>query len=53
MMQGWAFLADAMEHDGWLGLGGIERHGKGYVMQETDKLIEQAKHLWEPNGNGQ
>jgi hypothetical protein len=46
MIQGWAFLADAMENDGWLNFCGLTRVGDGYVKQETRKLIDQVKHLW-------
>lgn len=50
MIQGWAFLADAMEHDGWLAFAGLERVSKGYVAVEIEKLMAQAEHLWKKSG---
>ena len=48
MIQGWVFLADAIEKDGWNSLAGISRTGRGYVAQEIDHLVKQAEHLWVP-----
>lgn len=48
MMQGWVFLADAIEKDGWITMAGITRTGKGYIAHEIDDLVKQAEHLWVP-----
>jgi hypothetical protein len=42
MDQGWAFYAQSIEMDGWLGFNGVKRKGTGYVGQEVEKLMEIA-----------
>ncbi len=43
MEEGWAFYAWAMENDGWLGFNNLKRASRGYIGQEIDRLMEQAK----------
>ena len=45
-MQGFAYLADAIEHDGWLNFVGVTRVGKGYIAMEIEDLMSQAEYLW-------
>ena len=46
LMQGFAYLADAIEHDGWLNFVGVTRVGKGYIAMEIEDLMSQAEYLW-------
>lgn len=38
MVEGWAFYAMAMEHDGFLQFSGVRRSGEGYIAQEAKRL---------------
>ncbi len=44
--KGWAFLAAAIDNDGWLQFAGIKRSGKAYLAQEIDKLMKEAKEVY-------
>ena len=44
MDRGWCYYSQAMEMDGWLQFAGVSRETPGYIMQETKKLIAQAKN---------
>jgi hypothetical protein len=46
MVDGWAYITAAMEKDGWLAFSGVERKSKGYIAQEIDLLMSEAKHLY-------
>ncbi len=52
MDKGWAEYAWAIENDPMNMLGGIKRASDGYIRQEVEKLMAQAKHLI-PEANGQ
>ena len=42
MDEGWCLYNQAIETDGFLLFSGIKRDGKGYVKQETDKLMKMV-----------
>lgn len=43
MIRGWVYYAYAMENSGWLNFAGVKRQGAGYIKQQTETLMEQAK----------
>lgn len=43
MDEGWAYHAWLMDNDAWLQFGGVSRSSKGYISQEIEKLMGQAK----------
>lgn len=43
MAEGWIWHNYAIENDGWLNFSGIKRTGKGYVMMETNRLMDMIK----------
>ncbi len=45
MARGWAYLAAALENDGWLAFSQVKRDGKGYVAEEVSRLMQAAAHL--------
>lgn len=46
MVQGWVWYAFAMETDGWLNFGGVKRGSDGYIKQEKDILMQQARKAY-------
>lgn len=46
MIQGWCYVAWAVENDGWLGFCGVKRSGAGYIKQYADELYAIAKESW-------
>ncbi|MDE2097607.1 MAG: hypothetical protein KGL39_10200 [Patescibacteria group bacterium] len=46
MIEGFAWLAAAIEMNGWLGFCGIKRSGKGYVGIESERLYQEALTAW-------
>lgn len=45
MDRGWAYVAQAIEMDGWLQFSGMRRSGKGYIGQEAELLMEQVRNV--------
>ena len=43
MIQGWVYVAWAIENNGWLGFCGVKRNGAGFIKQYADALYKQAK----------
>ena len=43
MDEGWAFLAAALESDGFLQFSGIRMVSAGYVRQESERLINRGE----------
>jgi hypothetical protein len=43
MVRGWAYFADSMENDAWLRFCGVNRSAAGYVKQQKDWLIKNAR----------
>lgn len=46
MVEGWSFIAAAIESDGWLQFSQVERKGDGFVAQEIARLMKEAEHLY-------
>ena len=44
MDRGRAYYNQAMETDGWLQFAGVSRETRGYIWQETERLLEQVKN---------
>jgi hypothetical protein len=44
MDEGWCLYAWALENDGWLQFAGIKRSSKGYIAQETERILNAEQN---------
>jgi len=43
MDMGWIYYAWSLENDGWLQFSGVKRDSLGFIAQEVERLLSDAK----------
>lgn len=43
LARGFAYMAWAIENDGWMQLSGVSRASPGYIRQEVKRLMDMIK----------